>query len=261
MEGIIVTGELALIDAAVIRFLRGLNVQSGLVWAAPTAALFDPAVSLSDLRYALSRLVSVAGVYALVDELSHELPVTRFPSELSAQALAAVHARIKDNDEIPPACTVEEALRHRPDPLVMLSGCFDLIHAGHIRLIEIAARYGAEPVVAMLTTCAIRRQPKNMHRRRPLWPMADRVMLLRELSANPKPLLFDGPDCLALIEALKPDIWVKELRDRGRSIVEQEAQLVERLGGRVVWVDNRGYGNSSTVIEAQLLAQFGLDRA
>jgi len=40
MEGIIVTGELALIDAAVVRFLRGLNVQSGLVWAAPTAAIF-----------------------------------------------------------------------------------------------------------------------------------------------------------------------------------------------------------------------------
>jgi len=222
---------------------------------------FDPAVSLSDLRYALSRLVSVAGVYTLVDELSHELPATLFPAELNTQALATAHARINDNDEIPPTCTVEEALRHRPEPLVMLSGCFDLIHAGHIRLIEIAASYGAEPVVAMLTTCAIRRQPKNLHRRRPLWPMADRVMVLQELRTNPKPLLFDGPDCLSLIEALKPDIWVKELRDRGRSIVEQEARLVERLGGRVVWADNRGYGSSSTMIEAQLLAQFGLDQA
>ncbi|MGH9938130.1 MAG: hypothetical protein ACREAM_17940, partial [Blastocatellia bacterium] len=67
MGGIIVTGGLALIDAAAVRFLRDLKAQHGSVWATPTAALLTPAVSLSDLRYALSQLASVAGVYASVD--------------------------------------------------------------------------------------------------------------------------------------------------------------------------------------------------
>jgi cytidyltransferase-like protein len=254
MAGIIVTGELALIDAAVVRFLRGLKVQHESVWAAPTAALFAPAVSLSDLRYTLSQLASVVGVSTSVDELARELPATNFPADVTAQALAAIHTPINDDDEIPPAGAVEELLRRRPEPLVMLSGCFDLIHAGHIRLIEAAASYGASPVVAMLTTRAIRRQPKNLHRRRPLWAMADRVTLLEELRAKPRPLLFDGPDCLELIAALRPDVWVKELRDRGRPIVEWEAQLVEQMGGRVVWADNQGYGSSSTIIEERLFA-------
>ncbi|MGH9938508.1 MAG: adenylyltransferase/cytidyltransferase family protein, partial [Blastocatellia bacterium] len=194
------------------------------------------------------------GVYASVDELPRELPATNFPADLTTQALTAVHTQINDDDEIPPACAVEELRRRRPHPLVMVSGCFDLIHAGHIRLIEAAAGYGAPPVVAMLTTRAIRRQPKNLHRRRPLWTMADRVTLLEELRSKPRLLLFDGPDCLELIADLQPDVWIKELRDRGRPIVEQEALLVEQLGGRIVWAENQGCGSSSTAIEEQLFA-------
>jgi bifunctional ADP-heptose synthase (sugar kinase/adenylyltransferase) len=85
--------------------------------------------------------------------------------------------------------------------------------------------------------------------------MVDRVMLLEELRTQPTPLLFDGPDCLGLIRRLRPDIWVKELKDRGRAIVEAEARLVGQLGGRVVWVNNTGYGCSSTVIEEALLSR------
>jgi hypothetical protein len=260
MRGVIVTGKMALIDAAVIRFLRDLKIQYGSVWAAPTAALLASAVNLSDLRYALNQLASIDGVSDSLDGLSREAFVTQFPVRPASQSPAAAHNPISDDEEVPPTCTVEELLRHRPEPLAVVSGCFDLIHAGHIRLIEVAAGYGAPPVVAMLTTRAIRRQPKNLRRRRPLWTMADRVTLVEELRSNPTPLLFDGPDCLELIAALRPDAWIKEMRDSERPIVRQEATLVERMGGRVIWVDNRGYGGSTTAIEDQMIALGWIER-
>lgn len=254
-RGIIVTGELGLIDAAVVRLLRALKAEYGSVWATPTGSMLDPAVSLYDIRYVLGQLACVDGVIESVDHLPPKLPCARFPIRLIGDISPTIRADIADDEAMPDACTIEGLLVNRPVPLVLLTGCFDLIHSGHVRLIEIASTCGSPPVVAALTSRAIRAQPKNANRNRPLWAMADRVCLLEELRAQPKVLLFDGPDCLELIERLRPDVWVKEIRDRGRAIVEQEARLVEMLGGRVFWADNGGYGSSTTIIEQAICSQ------
>ena len=56
---------------------------------------------------------------------------------------------------------------------------------------------------------------------------------------------------MELIVTLRPDIWVKELSDRGREIVKKEARLVEQLGEYVVWANHSGYRTSITAIESQ----------
>jgi hypothetical protein len=94
--------------------LRELKVQHNSVWAAPTTALFAPAVSLSDLCYTLSQLACVEGVFDSLDRLPRELPVTNFPADLTAQAPVAIHAPVTDDDDIPQTCTVEKLLRCQP---------------------------------------------------------------------------------------------------------------------------------------------------
>jgi bifunctional ADP-heptose synthase (sugar kinase/adenylyltransferase) len=254
MKGVVVTGELGLVDAEVVRIIHSLRAKYDRVWVAPAGATLEPAVTVSDLRYALGQLASVERVASSAADCPSALPTVSFPTDLIERCRASIHGKVSDGEDIPNTCTAEQLLLDRPFPLVLLTGCFDLIHAGHIRLIEMATAYGSNPVVALLTPRGIRAQPKNANRNRPLWTMADRVTVLEGLRTKPIPLLFDGPDSLELIERLRPDVWVKEIGDRGRPIVEEEARLVERLGGRVVWEDNRDYGSSTTAIEQAVLS-------
>jgi glycerol-3-phosphate cytidylyltransferase-like family protein len=254
MTGIVVMGTLGLVDAAAVRFLRRLKEQYGYVFVAPTQAAFSPAVDLQALRYVLSRLRCVDAVSGDGVEPPPGLPHVRFPRRFVESARETLASRVNDDDPQPAALTIKDLYRSRPDKLVMLSGCFDLIHAGHLRLIELAIGYGPEPVVAALTTRGIRIQPKNTAGDRPFWNMVDRLTIFHELRPKPKLLFFDGPDCIDLIETLRPDVWVKEMRDRGRAIVDQEAALVQRYGGQVAWVEDKMRGIPSTRIAATVLA-------
>ncbi|QQS47250.1 MAG: hypothetical protein IPM66_00810 [Acidobacteriota bacterium] len=249
MDGIIVTGDISLIDADVVRFFRYMKSRFGEVWVMPTTHSKTHAASLNDIDYILRQLTSVRGVLSSTECLQKTLPVAQHPFRLSDRISTTTLRPISDDDEVPTGYSINNIFEHRPQPLIMVSGCFDLIHAGHVRLIETAADYGYSPVVAMLTTLGIRRQPKNIDRSRPIWTMADRVTVIEELRYRPVPLLFDGPDCLELIAALRPDIWVKSTRDRGRSIVEKEARMVENYGGLVVWAEEEMIFSSSEIIE------------
>lgn len=247
MSGIVVSGTVGVPKAFHVGYLRKLQRRHDVVWVGDVRAAFEPIVSADQILYLFSRLQCVAGREPGGSANGREPRRASFPPDIESISHAA--GRVHTDDPQPPLATVEMLLAHRPTPLVMLSGCFDLIHAGHVRLIELAGRYGTSPVVAALTTRAIRSQPKNQTRNRPLWSMQDRLTVLEELRERPRVLFFDGPDCLDLIAQLRPDFWIKERRDRGRDIVEQEAQLVEHYGGRVVWEDCGFPGLSTTAIE------------
>jgi D-beta-D-heptose 7-phosphate kinase/D-beta-D-heptose 1-phosphate adenosyltransferase len=119
-----------------------------------------------------------------------------------------------------------------PGALVFTNGVFDLLHPGHVTLLETARALGAAVVVGVNTDASVRRLEKGPDR--PVNPEASRARVLAALAAVDAVVLFDEDTPLELVHALRPDILVKGAdypRDR---IVG--ADFVEARGGRVVRV-------------------------
>ena len=128
--------------------------------------------------------------------------------------------------------------------LVFTNGVFDLLHPGHVELLEVARGEGAALVVGLNTDASVRRLAKGPGR--PVVGQDARARVLAALAAVDCVVLFDEDTPLELIRLLEPDVLVKGAdypRDR---IVG--ADLVEARGGRVVRVPLvAGYSTSALV--------------
>ncbi|HEY6091535.1 MAG TPA: D-glycero-beta-D-manno-heptose 1-phosphate adenylyltransferase [Gemmatimonadales bacterium] len=116
--------------------------------------------------------------------------------------------------------------------VVFTNGVFDLLHAGHVALLETARAAGDALVVGLNTDVSVRRLGKGADR--PLVPEAERARLLAALAAVDCVVLFDEDTPLALIRRLKPDVLVKGADYAPADIVG--ATDVESWGGRVIRV-------------------------
>lgn len=86
------------------------------------------------------------------------------------------------------------------------NGCFDLIHKGHIRYLEEAARLGDKLVVAVNADASVSRL-KGEHR--PIKDEETRALLLAAMSFIDMVIIFGEDTPLELITSLSPDILVK----------------------------------------------------
>lgn len=90
--------------------------------------------------------------------------------------------------------------------VVFTNGCFDVIHAGHISLLNRAKNYGDILVVAVNSDASVKRLKGE---RRPVNILNDRILVLSSISCVDYILVFDDDTPLSLIKALKPDVLVK----------------------------------------------------
>jgi len=132
-------------------------------------------------------------------------------------------------------------------PVVFTNGVFDLLHVGHVALLEAARREGSALVVGVNSDASVRRLQKGGDR--PLVPGVERARLLAALAAVDCVVLFDEETPLALIERLRPDVLVKGADYARDAIVG--ADQVEGWGGRVVRVP-LVEGHSTTDLIARL---------
>jgi rfaE bifunctional protein nucleotidyltransferase chain/domain len=123
-------------------------------------------------------------------------------------------------------------LRARGTRVVFTNGCFDLLHAGHVRLLESARSEGDFLVVGLNSDASVRR---NKGPDRPVIPEHERAEALLALEAVDRVVIYDDPTPLRVIEALLPDVLVKGADWAADAIVGREE--VERAGGRVVRVE------------------------
>jgi len=115
--------------------------------------------------------------------------------------------------------------------VVATGGCFDLLHPGHVRLLERARELGDALVVCLNSDDSVRRR-KGPHR--PVLTAADRARMLAALEPVDAVAVFDEDTPAGLLAELRPDVWVKgEDYDR-RDL--PEAEVVRRFGGRTVLV-------------------------
>jgi len=132
----------------------------------------------------------------------------------------------------------------QPGPIVFTNGVFDLLHPGHVELLEAARREGSALIVGLNSDASVRRLGKGADR--PVTPEAARARVLAGLAAVDCVVLFDEDTPLELITRLQPDVLVKGADYSRDAIVG--ADLVESRGGRVVRVPLvHGFSTSSIV--------------
>jgi rfaE bifunctional protein nucleotidyltransferase chain/domain len=130
--------------------------------------------------------------------------------------------------------------------VVFTNGCYDLLHPGHIRLLEAARSLGDVLVLALNTDASVARMKGPA---RPLIPESDRAALAAELEAVDAVTLFDEDTPRELIAELLPDLLVKGA-DWSHFIAGREE--VEAAGGQVLALPLQP-GYSSTNILEELL--------
>jgi D-beta-D-heptose 7-phosphate kinase/D-beta-D-heptose 1-phosphate adenosyltransferase len=146
------------------------------------------------------------------------------------------------------------AARQDGKTIVFANGCFDVLHPGHVSLLQRAAALGGYLVVAINDDASVRRLKGEG---RPVFPVADRVAMLSALACVDAVIEFSGDTAVPLIQALRPDILVKG--DQYDIDKVPEAVAIRQLGGRVetlAVVD----GKSTTSIVAKVRSAGGTAR-
>ena len=123
------------------------------------------------------------------------------------------------------------AWRDAGQRVVLTNGCFDLLHPGHIALLEAARREGDRLVVALNSDASIRGLKGAG---RPVVPEAERAEALLALEAVDRVVLYDEPTPLEAISTLLPDVLVKGADWAADQVVGRAE--VEAAGGRLVRV-------------------------
>jgi len=132
--------------------------------------------------------------------------------------------------------------------VVFTNGCFDLLHPGHIRLLEAARSLGDILILGLNSDAGVRRMKGPS---RPALPEDQRAALAAELDAVDGVVLFDEDTPRELIAALLPDVLVKGA-DWAHFIAGREE--VEAAGGEVVALPLQA-GYSTTNLVATLTGQ------
>jgi len=122
-------------------------------------------------------------------------------------------------------------LRKKGKTLVTTNGCFDLLHAGHIKYLADAASLGDLLVVGINSDASVSRLKGP---ERPIQNEIDRALLIWSLKMVDYTFIFPENDPIAFLEVLKPDIHVKG----GDYTPDQlpEKSIVEKHGGKIVIV-------------------------
>ena len=127
------------------------------------------------------------------------------------------------------AALARESARAQGRVVAVANGAFDLLHVGHVRYLQGAKDLtrGGLLVVGVNTDRSVR---ASKGPGRPILPERERAELVAALGCVDLVVLFDEPDAVELLTALRPDLHVK-----GTDYTEEyvpEREVVARLGGR-----------------------------
>ncbi|HLW81046.1 MAG TPA: D-glycero-beta-D-manno-heptose 1-phosphate adenylyltransferase [Candidatus Acidoferrales bacterium] len=131
--------------------------------------------------------------------------------------------------------------------VVFTNGCYDLLHPGHIRLLEKSRELGDILILALNSDRSVR---ENKGTGRPIIPEDERAEVAAALEAVDYVVLFDEPTPREIIAKILPDVLVKGGDWGPNEIVGREE--VEAAGGRVVSIPiEPGYSTSSILERIQ----------
>jgi D-glycero-beta-D-manno-heptose 1-phosphate adenylyltransferase len=149
-------------------------------------------------------------------------------------------ARLYTREEL---VSQRERWRREGMTVVFTNGCYDLLHPGHIRLLEQARSLGDVLILALNSDASVR---LSKGPNRPMIPQTDRSTLAAALEAVDAVALFDEETPRELIAAVLPDILVKGA-DWSHFIAGREE--VEAAGGKVVAIPLEPGFSTTNIVE------------
>ena len=138
---------------------------------------------------------------------------------------------------------IRRRLKRQGKKVIFTNGCFDLLHAGHVRLFREARKLGDVLIVALNSDASVRRLKGPA---RPVFPLRERFEILGAIADIDYLTSFGEATPIKIIADLLPDVLVKG-GDWGPDEIVGRAE-VEAAGGRVVRIRYfRGHSTSSII--------------
>ena len=141
-------------------------------------------------------------------------------------------------------CAAIKKLKSQGKKIAATSGCFDILHAGHVMYLA-QAKALADALVVMLNSDKSVRGLKGSER--PIVPQDERAQVLAALGCVDYVCLFDEPTPCPSYAQFKPDIIAKGGDYKGKHIPEMDA--AKDWGGKLVYVDLLEGCSSTNIIE------------
>jgi D-beta-D-heptose 7-phosphate kinase/D-beta-D-heptose 1-phosphate adenosyltransferase len=202
-------------------------------------------------------LFAIAGLgfssAARIANVAASIEVTRIGTEVITREDLALALKPADGHErkILSMEELEVALdreRRAGRRISFTNGCFDLLHAGHIQILDFARSQADCLVVGLNSDRSVKEIKGND---RPIYPAAERARILAALEAVSYVVIFDEPRAEKIIRAVRPDVLIKGEDWRGRTVDGQA--FVETHGGRVVLAPLlHGHSTTSTIERMKL---------
>jgi D-beta-D-heptose 7-phosphate kinase/D-beta-D-heptose 1-phosphate adenosyltransferase len=148
--------------------------------------------------------------------------------ELQAELLAAADPALRKIKPLSELLEISRERRARGEKMAFTNGCFDLLHLGHLNLIQFARRQGDYLVVGLNTDRGVKALKGPS---RPVNNQEIRARILAGLEDVDYVVMFDTESVLPLIQQIKPDVLVKGGDYPKTGVVGWE--FVEGYGGRV----------------------------
>ncbi len=127
--------------------------------------------------------------------------------------------------------------------IVLANGCFDILHAGHVRYLEGARALGGLLVVGINSDAQV---AKLKGAGRPILPERERAELVASLQAVDLVTIFSEPTVTELLLAMKPDVHAKGTDYTEETVPERD--VVRSYGGRVAIVGDPKNHSTSEMI-------------
>ncbi|MBN1155796.1 adenylyltransferase/cytidyltransferase family protein [candidate division KSB1 bacterium] len=122
-------------------------------------------------------------------------------------------------------------LREQGAKVVWTSGCFDILHAGHVIYLKFAKNTGDILIVGLNRDASVQSLKGND---RPLMSQVERALVLDSIVYIDYLIVFHEPRPLDILSRLKPDIYVKGGDYTIDTIDQEERHIVEMNGGKIV---------------------------
>lgn len=138
--------------------------------------------------------------------------------------------------------------------VVATSGCFDIIHAGHVTYLEEAAAKGDVFVIFLNSDSSVRTLKGAL---RPIVPQKERAIVLAGLGCVDYVCIFDDVTPCSMIDKVRPDSFIKGGDYEGQWIPEMDS--VKKYGGSVEYVTMVDGCSTTNIIEKILSVMKGAE--